>query len=96
MFDLRLQPGEPNIEKEIAPVDLDYLAGKKVLIVDDNEHNRAILGRYCRGHPDGPSLFSAESVQQALDWLADLNGPLDVVFTDIRMPVTDGYSFARS
>ena len=39
--------------------------------------------------------FSAESVQQALDWLASRNGPLDIVFTDIRMPGTDGYSFAR-
>ena len=94
VFDLALQPGEPNIEKEIAPVDVDDLAGKAALIVDDNEHNRAILGRYCEDIRM-TVLFSAESVQQALDWLAGPNGSLDVVFTDIRMPGIDGYSFAR-
>ena len=94
VFDLRLRPGEPNVDKDIAPVDLDYLASKKVLIVDDNEHNRAILGRYCQDIRMDV-VFSAGSVQQALDWLADVGNDVDVVFTDIRMPVTDGYSFAR-
>jgi len=94
VFDLRLEPGEPNIEKDIAPVDLDHLAGKQVLIVDDNEHNRAILERYCRDIRMAVA-FSADSVHRAEEWLATNHHELDVVFTDIRMPVTDGYSFAR-
>jgi signal transduction histidine kinase/CheY-like chemotaxis protein len=94
LFDLRLQPGESNIDKDIAPVDVDDLAGKKVLIVDDNEHNRAILGRYCQD-VRMEVMFSAESVQQALDWLTEARRDIDIVFTDIRMPGIDGYSFAR-
>ncbi len=94
VFDLRLQPGEPNIDREIAPVDVDDLAGKTALIVDDNEHNRAILGRYCQDIRMDVA-FAAESVAQALDWLAEGRSDIDVVFTDIRMPGIDGYSFAR-
>jgi signal transduction histidine kinase/DNA-binding response OmpR family regulator len=94
LFDLRLQPGESNIDKDIAPVDVDDLAGKKVLIVDDNEQNRAILGRYCQD-VRMEVMFSAESVQQALDWLTEARRDIDIVFTDIRMPGIDGYSFAR-
>jgi signal transduction histidine kinase/CheY-like chemotaxis protein len=94
VFDLRLRQGEPNVAKDIAPVDLDYLAGKKVLIVDDNEHNRSILARYCTDIRMEVT-FNGESAQQAFDWLAEHVGEVDVVFADIRMPVTDGYSFAR-
>jgi two-component system, sensor histidine kinase and response regulator len=93
VFDLQLKAGEPNIEKDIAPVDMDHLAGRKILVVDDNEHNRAILERYCRD-VRMEVIFSADSVQQAENWLASGPHELDVVFTDIRMPVTDGYSFA--
>ena len=64
------------------------------IIVNNNQHDRAILGRYCQDIRMDVVL-SAGSVQQALDWLADVGNDVDVVFTDIRMPVTDGYSFAR-
>ena len=82
-----LQPGEPNIEKEIAPVDRGLPrrqeGADRRRQRAQSRHPRPLLSRTS----GWMSLFSAESVQQALDWLASLNGPLDIVFTDIRMPV---------
>jgi PAS domain S-box-containing protein len=66
-------------------------AGKRILVVDDNEDARELLGEMLRtlGHdvelaPDGPS---------ALDKLEMF--PADVAILDLGLPVMDGFELAR-
>lgn len=67
------------------------LTGIKVLVVDDNEDSRDILGAILEG--EGAQVVSAESVDQSLDIL--MVQPVDVVLTDIGMPDKDGYALMR-
>jgi len=59
----------------------------RLLVVDDNESNRDMLGR--RLERQGHSVALAENGQQALDMMRDQ--PFDLVLLDIVMPVLDGY-----
>lgn len=71
------------------------LAGRRVLIVDDNETNRLILFEYAAGWDVEPVVVS--SVDEALAAIerAELNGaPFHVVLTDYNMPERDGLDLA--
>jgi signal transduction histidine kinase/CheY-like chemotaxis protein/ligand-binding sensor domain-containing protein len=74
----------------------ESLAGKKVLIVDDNLHNLEILTHLLtsagmnvealsRGKDVMPALLNAESKQE----------PFDLCILDIRMPDINGYDVAK-
>jgi CheY-like chemotaxis protein len=68
------------------------LAGKRLLIVDDNATNRKILslqtGRW------GMLARDTESPEQALQWLGD-GESFDLAILDMHMPGMDGVTLAR-
>jgi PAS domain S-box-containing protein len=67
------------------------LAGKRVLIVDDNATNRRILQLQVARW--GMHALSAESAAQAMQWIT-AGERFDVALLDVQMPVMDGYSLA--
>jgi PAS domain S-box-containing protein len=68
------------------------LAGKRLLVVDDNAANRRILATWCSGW--GMEVRAAESSVRALEWLG--SGALfDLAILDLHMPEMDGLMLAR-
>jgi PAS domain S-box-containing protein len=63
----------------------------KVLVVDDDEASRYLIATLLRGH--GHYVVEAREGREAL--AKARSEPIDVVVTDILMPVMDGYSLAR-
>ncbi|MES2575340.1 MAG: HAMP domain-containing protein [Bacteroidota bacterium] len=66
----------------------DILAGKKVLLVDDDVRNLFALTTALERY--GLDVISAESGQEAIDLLNE-NKDIDIVLMDIMMPEMDGY-----
>lgn len=67
-------------------------SGKQVLLVDDDIRNVFSLSGLLEEH--GLNVVTARNGQDALDRLAE-HPDLDLVLTDIMMPVMDGYEFIR-
>ena len=69
----------------------NMLAGKKILVVDDNEMNRllatTILANYAA------ETVEAGNGQESVDYL--LNNTVDLVLMDIQMPVMNGFDAAK-
>lgn len=69
----------------------NMLAGKKILVVDDNEMNRllatTILANYAA------ETVEAGNGQEAVEYLMDCK--VDLVLMDIQMPVMNGFDAAR-
>jgi PAS domain S-box-containing protein len=99
------QPGEGStfhftIEAEAAPrPERAYeragavpLAGRRVLIVDDNATNREIL----QWHTDAWGMVARDtgSPAEALEWI-QRGDPFDVAILDMQMPGMDGLAVAR-
>jgi signal transduction histidine kinase/CheY-like chemotaxis protein len=63
-----------------------------VLLIEDNEINRTAVTRLLE--QSGLSVVSAENGEKGLE-LFYLFGSFDVIVTDLRMPVMDGYTAAR-
>jgi CheY-like chemotaxis protein len=72
------------------------LAGRRVLIVDDNATNRLILMKMLETRHSRPALASSgrEALDLLLHW-ARLGEPFHVVLMDVQMPDLDGISTAR-
>jgi len=68
------------------------LAGKSVLIVDDNKTNRHILGAYA--YSWGMSPLIAASGKEALGWV-QRGDTFDVAILDMSMPEMDGLTLAK-
>jgi PAS domain S-box-containing protein len=68
------------------------LAGKGVLIVDDNKTNRHILGAYA--YSWGMSPLIAASGKEALGWI-QRGDTFDVAILDMSMPEMDGLTLAK-
>jgi signal transduction histidine kinase/CheY-like chemotaxis protein/HPt (histidine-containing phosphotransfer) domain-containing protein len=81
---------EPPTSSPPAPV--VELAGKRVLIVDDNATNRRML----KLQLEKWGIFSreAESPAQALEWIRQ-GDPYDLALLDYQMPGMDGVALAR-
>ena len=71
---------------------IPHLRGRRVLIVDDIEINRRILGHYVRNWGMVP-LLSA-SAAEALGWI-DRGDPFDLALLDYHMPDSDGLRLAH-
>jgi DNA-binding NtrC family response regulator len=67
------------------------LRGLKVLIVDDDRDGREMLGTALKGY--GAQVRVMSSVAAALEIIDDFEP--DILISDIRMPVEDGYSLLR-
>jgi two-component system sensor histidine kinase/response regulator len=89
-FAVRLEAGEPR-RSTAAP------AGQRVLAVDDNATNRAILEAYLRS--GGVECTVADSGAEALALMhaaARVDEPFDVVVLDAQMPDMDGLDLATA
>ena len=76
---------------EIAGEDARPLMGLRVLLVDDQHEARECLGLMLRQH--GAEVLTAATASEALT-LFDRRS-MDVVLSDVAMPVEDGLSFIR-
>lgn len=63
---------------------------KQILIVEDNELNRAML---CEILSDEYQVLEAENGQEALDVLQRYADSIALILLDVMMPVMDGYTF---
>ena len=63
---------------------------KQILIVEDNELNRAML---CEILSEEYQVLEAEHGQEALDILAHCADTVALILLDVMMPVMDGYAF---
>jgi CheY-like chemotaxis protein/anti-sigma regulatory factor (Ser/Thr protein kinase) len=73
-------------------VERPNLAGKRILVVDDDADSREITAKALAG--TGASITQANSGLEALDeWRAQ---PFDVLICDLAMPGMDGYEVLRT
>lgn len=63
---------------------------KQILVVEDNELNRAML---CAILEEEYQVLEAGNGQEALDILQQWKGSVALILLDIMMPVMDGYTF---
>lgn len=63
---------------------------KHILVVEDNELNRAML---CEILAEQYSVLEAENGQEALDILGQSRDSVSLILLDVMMPVMDGYTF---
>jgi signal transduction histidine kinase/CheY-like chemotaxis protein len=90
-FTINAYPGD--ISHQQSPsFDLTELHGKKILVVDDNHTNLSILQRQFESWNLKP--VTAESAAEALVILQK-NKDIDLVITDMHMPVMDGAMLAK-
>lgn len=75
------------------PRDLSGLAGKRLLIVDDNVITRSILERYATDWSMTYASFAAG--QDALAYAAQ-EAPCDLALVDMRLPGSDGIALAAA
>jgi PAS domain S-box-containing protein len=71
---------------------LTELAGRRLLLVEDNAINRQIVLAYLR-RGDGLVVEVAENGQEAVDRFRQ--GHYDLILMDLQMPVMDGYEATR-
>jgi CheY-like chemotaxis protein len=92
-FTMRLEPsGSAHIVD--API---ALAGKKVLIVDDNETNRTVLAQQlARARLTSVAVASAMDALAAVEQEQADGHPFDLAILDLHMPGVDGLMLARA
>ncbi len=88
--ELRRHP-EGSLSSQYAP-QLPALAGISILVVDDEEDARQLVGKMLS--KAGARLRMAGSAAEALESIRD--NPPDVLISDIGMPGQDGYSLIRA
>jgi len=64
-----------------------------ILVVDDTREVRSLVARVLENQ--GYNVLEASEGQQALAICHDLNGRVDLLLTDIKMPGMDGVELAR-
>lgn len=98
-FEITLEPGSfdqftffaPDVEEDIekrTTVDLDDLANRNVLIVEDNLELQDRISKLLELH--GVNVQKASNGEQGVSMAQEK--PYDVLFMDMKMPVLDGYS----
>ncbi|MBC7920440.1 MAG: response regulator, partial [Ferruginibacter sp.] len=90
-FTIRTRAGTPVLPT--APYPLDGLAGKRVLVVDDNATNRRILYHQLAQWKLAPTL--ATSGREALEILSRPSPGFELVITDMQMPEMNGIQLAQ-
>ncbi len=72
-------------------VQYDYRKGKSVLVVEDTPFFQQMTQNYLLGA--GYQVYLADNGREALDLLS--HSMVDVVISDVQMPVMDGYEFVK-
>jgi signal transduction histidine kinase/CheY-like chemotaxis protein len=72
-------------------VETDLLEGITVLVVDDDDESRLVVGAYLEVH--GARVLTASSAVSAMELLQ--RNQVDVLLADVAMPGEDGYTFIR-
>ena len=88
----RIDPGAPDLADSRSGAG-SRADGARVLLVDDNPHNRDIT-RYLLEEA-GASVSAREDGQAAVDTVLADPDAHDVILMDMQMPVRDGYSATR-
>jgi CheY-like chemotaxis protein len=65
----------------------------RILLAEDNDDNRTLTSMYLKNTPH--KMEMAENGKLAVDMFIN-DGPFDLVFMDIQMPVMDGYKATRT
>jgi PAS domain S-box-containing protein len=92
-FRIALPVAAADVPAKIALDDgLPHLAGKRILVVDDNATNREIVTRHARSWSMEP--VAVERPADALELIAT-GEPFDVAVLDMMMPEMDGVTLAR-
>jgi CheY-like chemotaxis protein len=73
--------------------DNDALAGRNVLIVDDDLRNIFAISAVLEGHR--MTVLFAENGRQGIEVL-ETGAPVDIVLMDVMMPEMDGYDTTRA
>jgi signal transduction histidine kinase/CheY-like chemotaxis protein/HPt (histidine-containing phosphotransfer) domain-containing protein len=93
-FELPMVEGQPVLAAAQMGDMLPALPPLKLLIADDNEVNRRVIGGLLAGQ--GHDIAYAVDGRQALDAVGQAQKPFDLVLMDVHMPVMDGISAARA
>jgi len=75
------------VKKGITDFKADFLKGKRILIIDDNEMNRLVASTILRSY--GALILESVNGKEGVD-LLEVQG-VDIVLMDIQMPVLNGY-----
>jgi PAS domain S-box-containing protein len=87
---------EPDGKESAIPAMAAPAAAKRamrILLAEDNEDNRTLTWMYLKNTPHDMQM--AENGKLAVDMFIN-DGPFDLVFMDIQMPVMDGYEGTRA
>lgn len=92
-FVIKLQKGaDTHLTDEVKAIQHeDLFAGRKILIVDDNETNRLVASTILLNY--GSQVLNAEHGEMALNMVKE--EVYDIILMDIQMPVMDGYETTR-
>jgi PAS domain S-box-containing protein len=92
-------PGDVAATTETRPIPADVPAvlGTRILLAEDNEASRQVIGLFLE--KAGAELVIASNGQEAIDQAIaarDAGQPFDLILMDMQMPVLDGYEATRT
>ncbi len=88
-----LEPEEQKRGEALPVGPADLTGSARILLVEDEEAVRAFAGRALEAR--GYTVYQAASGQEALDLIAGLSEPVDLVISDVVMPGMDGPTLLR-
>ena len=89
----RGDPGAPAATATPQQAQARPLAGRRLLLVEDNPINQLVASRLLELAGATPTV--AENGRDALELLAMAQAPFDIILMDVQMPVMDGYEATR-
>jgi len=92
---LPLEDGRSAKDTPIDPVPFDALDALSVVVIEDNDHARSIVTKYCQ-QAKMQVVQSFACAQEACAWLDAARVLPELILCDICMPEMDGYAFAQS
>ncbi len=92
-FTVPFKKGTPDDlpQQEATTIDTNILAGKQILVTDDNEMNRLVAAMILKEY--GASVQEAVNGKDAIDKIS--SHQFDIVLMDVQMPVMDGLEATR-